>query len=165
MLLDSLQIPPGATVADVGAGTGYFTWRLAQRVGPLGRVFAVDIQPSMLDRIRSDVKNRRLTNVQVVLGSESDPGLPFGVDLILVANAYHEFSEPEAMMAAVRRCLKPNGRVVVVEYAEEHDEDPVAGLYTMTLADLRSEIEETGFQLERVMDVLPLKHGLIFSKR
>jgi ubiquinone/menaquinone biosynthesis C-methylase UbiE len=165
MLLDSLHISPGATVVDLGAGAGYFTWRLAQRVGVRGRVIAVDIQPSMLDRIRTEVKSRGLSNVQVVLGTETNSGLPNGVDLVFVANAYHEFSQPEAMMSAVRRCLKPNGRVVVIEYAEEHDEDPVAGLYTMTLADLRSEIEPAGFQLERVLEVLPMQHGLIFSKR
>jgi putative heme-binding domain-containing protein len=165
MLLDSLRIPPGATVADLGAGTGYFTWRLAQRVGPHGRVVAVDIQPAMLSHVRREVRSRALTNVQVVLGSESDPGLPDGVDLVLIANAYHEFSQPEAMLAAVRRCLKSSGRLVVIEFAEEHDEDPVAGLYTMTLAQLRSEIEPAGFQLERVLDFLPMQHGLIFSKR
>jgi putative heme-binding domain-containing protein len=164
-LLDSLRIVPGATVVDLGAGAGYFTWRLARRVGATGRVVAVDIQPTMLDRIRGQVKNRGLTNVEVVLGSETNPGLPDGVDLVFVANAYHEFSEPAAMMAAVRRCLKPNGRVVVIEYAEEHDEDPVAGLYTMTLAELRSEIEKVGFQLDHVLDFLPMQHGLIFGKR
>jgi len=165
MVLDSLRIPTGATVADLGAGAGYFTWRLAQRVGTQGQVVAVDIQPAMLDRIRTEVKNRGLTNVQVVLGSQTNPALPDGVDLVFIANAYHEFSQPEAMMTAIRRCLKPNGRVVVIEYAEEHDEDPVAGLYTMTLPELRSEIESTGFELERVLDFLPMQHGLIFRER
>ena len=87
------------------------------------------------------------------------------MDLVLIANAYHEFSQPEAMMAAVRRCLEPNGRVVVIEYAEENTDDPVAGLYTMTFPEIRSEIEAAGFQLDRVLDFLPMQHGLIFTQR
>src|SRR5450432_47843 len=165
MLMDSLQISPGATVVDLGAGSGYFTWRLAQRVGPRGKVMAVDIQQNMLDLVAKDGTQRSLSNVAVVLGGERDPRLPEGaVDLVFIANAYHEFSQPEAMMAAVRRCLKPHGRVVVIEYAEENTDDPVAGLYTMSLPEMRSEIEAAGFQLQRVLDFLPMQHGLIFTK-
>jgi putative heme-binding domain-containing protein len=161
MLLDSLQIPPGATVVDLGAGAGYFTWRLAQRVGAQGKVIAVDIQESMLDLIVHDLKKRNLTNVEVY------QRLPEGgADLVLIANAYHEFSQPEAMLAAVRRALKPNGRVVVIEYAKEKaDDGPVAGLYVMGLEEIRSEVELAGFQLERILEFLPMQHGLIFSKR
>ncbi len=166
MLVDSLQISPGATVVDLGAGAGYFTWRLAQRVGLRGKVIAVDIQQKMLDLVAMDVKNRGLTNVAVVLGNERDPELPAAaVDLVFIANAYHEFSQPELMMAAVRRCLKPHGRAVVIEYAEENTDDPVAGLYTMTLPEIRSEIEAAGFQLDRILDFLPMQHGLIFTQR
>ena len=164
MLVDSLQISPGATVVDLGAGTGYFTWRLARRVGSRGRVIAVDIQQKMLDLLAADFKKSGLTNVAVVLGGERDPSLPdSAVDVVFIANAYHEFSQPEAMMAAVRRSLKPHGRVVVIEYATENTDDPVAGLYTMTLPELRSEIEAAGFQLDRVLDFLPMQHGLIFT--
>jgi putative heme-binding domain-containing protein len=162
-LLDAVGISPGSTVVDLGAGAGYFTWRLARRVGARGKVFAVDIQQTMLDRVAVEVEKRNLTNVQLVLGDARNPHLPEGaIDLVLMANAYHEFSEPEAMLDAVRRCLKPNGRVVVIEYAEENDDDPVAGVYAMTLPQLRSEIEPAGFQLERVLEFLPLQHGLIF---
>jgi ubiquinone/menaquinone biosynthesis C-methylase UbiE len=129
-------------------------------------VIAVDIQPAMLDRIAIDLKERNITNVKVVLGDAGDPRLPErAVDLVLIANAYHEFSQPETMLAAVHRCLKPNGRVVVTEYAAENDEGPVSGLYTMSLAEIRSEIEAAGFQLERVLDFLPMQHGLIFTRR
>jgi ubiquinone/menaquinone biosynthesis C-methylase UbiE len=120
----------------------------------------------MLDLVAMDVKQRGLTNVAVVLGTERDPGLPAAaVDLVFIANAYHEFSQPEATMAAVRRCLKPHGRVVVIEYAEENMDDPVAGLYTMTLPEIRSEIEAARFQLDRILDFLPMQHGLIFTQR
>jgi SAM-dependent methyltransferase len=162
LLLDSLGIRPGSTAVDLGAGAGYFTLRLARRVGNGGKVIAVDIQQSMLDRIAT----LGLPNVRLVLGGASDPKLPErAADLVLIANAYHEFSDPAAMMSGVRRCLKPNGRVVVIEYAEEKDEDdPVAGLYTMSLPQLRSEIEAMGFELERVLDFLPMQHALIFTK-
>jgi putative heme-binding domain-containing protein len=165
-LLDTLQIPKGATVADLGCGAGYFTWRLAQRVGPQGRVIAVDIQHRMLDMTAQELKTHGVSNVDLVVGRDRDPRLPEGaLDLILVANSYDEFSQPEAMLAAIQRALKPGGRLVVVEYATENDDDPTAGLYTMTQQELRSEIEPAGFQLERVLDVLPMQHGLIFSKR
>jgi len=166
LLLDNLRIPPGATVVDLGAGGGYFTWRLARRVGVQGKVIAVDIQQPMLDRVSSEVRKRDLANVELVLGTETDPRLPAGsADLILIANAYHEFSQPAAMMSAVHQALKPNGRVVVLEYAEENDDDPVAGLYTMTLPQLRGEIESMGFHLDRILDFLPRQHGLIFLKK
>jgi putative heme-binding domain-containing protein len=166
LVLDNVRIVRGSTVVDLGAGAGYFTWRLAQRVGSEGRVIAVDIQQAMLDRVAAEVRRRALFNVQLVLGVETDPKLPAGsADLVLIANAYHEFSQPAAMMAAVRRSLKPNGRVVVLEYAEEKDEDPVAGIYTMSVLQLRGEIESAGFQLDRILDSLPMQNGLIFLKK
>ena len=161
-LLDALQIPPGATVVDLGAGAGYFTWRLSRRVGPRGKVIAVDVQREMLDLIAK----RNLANVELALGGDRGSGLPEGVaDLVLIANAYHEFSEPEAMLRAVRRSLKPGGRLVVLEYAKENSHVPVSDLHKMSFEEIRSEIEPAGFELDRVLDFLPLQHGLIFSKR
>jgi putative heme-binding domain-containing protein len=166
MLLDSLGIPAGAYVVDLGAGAGYFTWRLATRVGPTGKIIAVDIQPRMLDLIAHDVRKRNLSNVELRLGTDRDPRLPEGVaDVVLIANAYHEFIAPQAMLAAVRKSLKRDGRLVVIEYAEEKgDEDPVAGLATMRLTDLRSEIEAAGFRLDLIVDFLPMQHGLVFTR-
>jgi precorrin-6B methylase 2 len=165
-VLDSLQIPKGATVADVGAGAGYFTWRLAERVGPKGRVIAVEIQSKMLSLIAQDLKQRNITNVELVLGDERDPRLPEeALDLVLLANAYHEFSEPEAMMAAIRRALKPNGRAVVLEYRKEDAYTPIEEPHKMTLQDVRSEIESMGFETEQILEILPIQHLLIFRKR
>jgi putative heme-binding domain-containing protein len=164
-LLDALAIPKGATVADLGAGTGYFTWRLAQRVGAQGKVIAVDVQREMLDRVAVELKKRNVANVELTLGTERDPRLPEGsIDLALIANAYHEFSNPEAIMAAVRRSLKPGGRVVVLEYAKEDSRIPVSPLHRMSFDEIRSEIEPLGFELDRVLDFLPMQHGLIFTK-
>jgi putative heme-binding domain-containing protein len=164
-LLDALQIPTGSALADLGAGTGYFTWRLAQRAGPQGRVIAVDIQQKMLDLVAREVKQHDLYNVDLVLGSEHDPHLPEkSLDLVLIAYAYHEFSQPEEIMAAVRRSLKPGGRVVLLEYALESAYTSVPGLHKMRLEDIRSEIEPMGFALDRMLHLIPNQHCVIFVK-
>jgi len=164
-LLDALQIPAGSAVADLGAGTGYFTWRLAQRAGPQGKVIAVDIQPKMLDLVAKEVKQHDLHNVDLVLGGEHDPHLPEkSLDLVLIAYAYHEFSQPEEILAAVRRSLKPGGRVVLLEYALESAYTSVPGLHKMRLEDIRSEIEPMGFALDRILHLIPNQHCVIFVK-
>ena len=161
-LISALEIPPGATVAEVGSGTGYFTWRLAQGVGPGGKVFAVDVQQTMLDLTAETIRKHQLANVELVLGRENDPLLPAAsLDLILIANAYHEFSQPEAMINAVKRALKPDGRLAVIEFSEEH----AAGPTEMSAEQLRAEIEPLGFELDRLLDLMPAQHGLIFTKR
>jgi putative heme-binding domain-containing protein len=165
-LINSLDIPAGASVADIGSGTGYFTWRLAQKVGPKGKVFAVDVQQTMLDLTAATLKQRKLSNVQLVLGKETDPRLPpASLDLVLIANSYHEFSEPEAMMAAVNRSLKPNGRLVVIEYSDDADFGSIDNTEKMTIEQIRTEIEPQGFQLDQLLDFLPNQNGLIFTKR
>jgi ubiquinone/menaquinone biosynthesis C-methylase UbiE len=121
--LDALKIPKGAAVADVGAGVGYFTWRLAERVGPSGVVYGEDIQPEMLDQLRKNMQDRHLDNVRAVLGSIVDAKLPKGsLDLVLLVDVYHEFSEPEKMLDSIRESLKPGGRLVLLEYRGEDPE-------------------------------------------
>lgn len=165
-LVGMLEIPAGASVAEVGSGTGYFTWRLAQAVGPTGKVFAVDIQQKMLDQAAETVKKHNLANVQFVLGGENDPHLPAAsLDLVLIANAYHEFSQPEAIISAVNRALKPDGRLVIVEYSEAHPFGPQDKAERMTINQIRSEIEPQGFEIDRVLELRPIQHGLIFTKR
>ena len=165
-LVNSLEIPAGAAVAEIGSGTGYFTWRLAETVGPTGKVFAVDVQRKMLDLTAETIKKHRLSNVEMVLGGENDPHLAAGsLDLVLIANAYHEFSEPEAMMTAVNRALKPDGRLVIIEFAEGHPFGPQDKAERMTIAQIRAEIEPIGFELDRVLELRPIQHGLIFTKR
>jgi len=128
-------------------------------------VFAVEVQRQLLDLVAEEARRRGLMNVELVLGGERDPRLPeAAVDLVLIANAYHEFSDPEAIMAAVRQCLKPEGRVAVIEYSKENSRVPVAGPHKMSFAEIRSEMEAMGFQLRHVLDFLPMQHGLIFSR-
>ena len=163
-LMNALEIRRGARVADIGSGTGYFTWRLAQRVGPTGTVLAVDIQQRMLDLTRAAVAQRKLANVEYVLASENDPRLPEkALDLVFIAYAYHEFADPDRVMAAVRRSLKPGGRVVVLEYAKESNIAPASPLHKMSFEEIRREIEPMGFAIDQLLDFLPVQHGVIFT--
>jgi len=165
-VIAALEIPEGATVADVGAGTGYFTWRLARKVGVNGKVIAVDIQKQMLELTQQAVRQHGLTNVSYVLATDTDPRLPDGsLDMVFIAYSYHEFSEPEKTMAAVRRSLKPGGRVFVLEFAKESRSAPASSTHKMSLDEIRREIEPLGFELDHLLDFLPMQHGLIFKKR
>jgi precorrin-6B methylase 2 len=164
LLMSALQIRAGATVADIGSGTGYFTWRLAQQVGPQGKVYAVDVQQSMLDLTRSAVTAHKLKNVDYVLATESSPRLPErSCDLVFMAYAYHEFGEPAEMMRAIRRTLKPGGRVVVLEFAKESNIAPASPLHKMSFEEIRREIEPMGFVIDQLLDFLPVQHGVIFT--
>ena len=160
-----LKIAPGSTVADLGAGVGYFTWRLARAVGPEGKVIAVDIQPGMIERLRENLADRGITNVEPVLGSEEDPKLPpNSVDLVLLVDVYHELQQPELTMAHVRQALKPDGRLVLIEYRKEDPDIPIHPLHKMTVGEVRQEIEPIGFRFHELLDFLPTQHIVIFKK-
>lgn len=116
--MDHLKIGEGSVVADLGAGGGWFTIRLARRVGPNGRVYAEDIQPEMIGSIRRRVEREELKNVEFVLGTASDPQLPGPVDVVLIVDAYHEMDEPVTLLRNVRKSLKPGGRVGIVEFTK-----------------------------------------------
>jgi len=155
----------GATVADIGAGVGYFTWRLAARVGPAGKVYAVDIQPAMLDQLRHNMAARRLANYEAVLGAADDPHLPAGrIDLALLVDVYHEFSQPQKMLRKIRAALSPGGRMVLLEYRKEDPQVPILPAHKMSVAEVTAEIEPEGFRLEGTLENLPRQHILIFRK-
>ena len=116
LIMDALSIADGSKVADLGAGGGWFTIRLARRVGPNGRVFAEDIQRSMIDAIQRRVARENLANVITILGTVTDPGLPAGLDAVLIVDAYHELEDPVALLKNVAKTLKPTGRVGIVGY-------------------------------------------------
>jgi ubiquinone/menaquinone biosynthesis C-methylase UbiE len=163
--LDAIGIAKGSTVADVGAGAGYLTWRLAERVGPGGKVYGNDIQPQMLDLLRRNMQQRKITNVEAVLGAADDPRLPRGgVDMVLLVDVYHEFSEPQAMLRHIRESLRPDGRLVLLEYRGEDPKVPIRPEHKMTIAQVKAELEPEGFRMERVSEVLPRQHILIFRK-
>jgi len=163
--LDRVGIQPGMIVADVGAGSGYFTTRLAKRVGPSGKVFAVDVQPEMLTILRDRLGKQKLTNVEPVLGSESDPKLPKdALDLILLVDVYHEFSQPQKMLRRMRTALKNSGRLVLLEYRKEDPHIPIRLDHKMSVAEAKQEVEAEGYKLDKVLEDLPRQHILIFRK-
>lgn len=163
-ILEALDVPSGAVVADVGSGTGYFTWRLAQRVGRDGKVYAVDVQQTMLDLTRKAVQSRGFDNVDYVLATGGDPRLPErAIDLAFIAYAYHEFADAPAMMAAIRRALRPGGRVFILEYARESTAAPASPLHRMSFDEIRREIEPAGFIVDQLLDFLPVQHGVVFT--
>lgn len=165
-LLEALDLERGEVVADVGAGSGYFTFRLAEAVGPEGQVLAVDIQPEMLALIRRRMRERQVTQVKPVLGTISDPRLPEGkVDLILLVDVYHEFSHPYEMTRAMVRALKPGGRLVLVEYRLEDPKVPIKLVHKMTEKQVKKEMAVHPLRHVRTVGVLPWQHILIFEKK
>ncbi len=163
-LVSSLRIPRGATVIDLGAGVGYFTWRLAERVGPSGKVLAVEIQQEMLDMLTANIQKRGIRNVETILSAQEESRLPAGVaDLVLLVDVYHELAYPARTMGEVRRALKPDGRLVVVEYRKEEPWIPIHPLHKMTVEEVRHEIEPAGFDFVELLEFLPRQHIVIFT--
>jgi ubiquinone/menaquinone biosynthesis C-methylase UbiE len=163
-MLAALEIRKGSVVADVGAGVGYHVWRLAEIVGPAGKVIGEDIQPGMIQLMRKNIADRKLQNVEIILGTPTDPKLPAkALDLVLMVDVYHEFAEPAAMMKHIQNSLKPDGRVALVEYRKEDPSVPIQPLHKMSVREVRSELEPLGFKFQRTIDFLPWQHIIIFS--
>src|SRR4029077_7356520 len=140
--LDAIGIARGSVVADIGAGAGYFTWRLAERVGPAGKVYANDIQPEMLEMLRTNMLLHKLRNVETVLGTYDDPRLPENaLDLVILVDVYHEFNEPQKMLRRIRGSLRPGGRLVLLEYRAEDPTVPIRPEHKMTVAQVKMELE------------------------
>jgi ubiquinone/menaquinone biosynthesis C-methylase UbiE len=164
-LVEALKLRPGEVVADIGAGTGYFTRRIARRVLPAGRVLAVEIQQEMLDALARKLAAEGITNAQMVLGTTTDPKLPAAsVDTILMVDVYHEFDFPFEMMQAICRALKPGGRVVLVEFRGEDPKVPIKRLHRMTEAQVRIEMTPHLLRWKETISVLPRQHIIIFER-
>jgi len=162
--LDALGSLTELTVADVGAGSGYFTVRLAARVGPKGRVYANDLQPEMLKMLGARLAREKVANVTLVQGAVDNPRLPVAsIDLVLMVDVYHEFSEPQKMLRAIRTAMKPGGRLVLLEYRKEDPDVPIRFEHKMTVKEAQLELEAEGFRLSKVDGRLPRQHILIFS--
>jgi ubiquinone/menaquinone biosynthesis C-methylase UbiE len=164
--LSVLKIPKGASVADIGAGSGFITERLAARVGPGGTVFANDVQPQMLEMLARRLARKKITNVTLVQGALDDPKLPAAsVDLAIMVDVYHEFSQPQAMLRHLREALKPGGRMVLLEYRKEDPTIPIRPEHKMSVAEAKLEVEAEGFTLSNVDESLPRQHILIFTAK
>ena len=164
ILVKNLPLEAGHVVADIGAGTGYFSFRIAQRI-PQGRVLAVDIQREMLDLIESRRNALGIENVEAVLGTEFDPGLSdASVDLILLVDAYHEFSHPREMGLAMAKALKPGGHLILIEYRGEDPSVPIKRLHKMTEEQARREMQAIGLKWVSTGSFLPQQHFLVFER-
>jgi SAM-dependent methyltransferase len=160
--IDALDLRPGMTVADVGAGSGYYTVRLAQKVGPEGRVYATDIQPGMLSLLQRRATRDQLTNIVPVLGAVDDPKLPPGsLDLALMVDVYHELSAPQAFVRRLREALKGDGRLVLIEFRKEDPRVPIREEHKMSVDQVRQELSADGYTIDKVIDVLPWQHIIV----
>ena len=164
LTVEKLDLKPNDVVADIGAGTGYFSFRMAQQV-PEGKVYAVDIQPEMLDEITFLKKENNIDNVETVLGTEQKPNLPpESIDLAFMVDAYHEFAYPREMMEGIVEALKPGGRVVLLEYRKENPMIMIKPLHKMTQKQVKKELKAVGLKWQSTKQFLPEQHFLVFSK-
>jgi ubiquinone/menaquinone biosynthesis C-methylase UbiE len=166
LLLKALKIEPGTMVADIGAGSGYYTFRMAPFVGEKGKIYAVDIQKEMLDIIRARMKKDKVANIEPILSKEVDPKLPDGgVDLILMVDVYHEFAKPYEMTQKLVKALKPGGRLVFVEFRKEDPKVPILEVHKMSERQVLKEMDE--FKEMKHLETngtLPWQHVIIFKK-
>jgi precorrin-6B methylase 2 len=163
--IEALGLQPGMVVADVGAGTGFMSIKMARKVGPTGKVYANDIQSEMLQLLRKNAAQAKVTNIEPVLGTVAGTNLPKGqLDLVLMVDVYHELSEPEKMLRDLRETLKADGRLVLIEYRGEDPAVPIRNEHKMTVAQVKTELEAEGFVLGPVDESLPRQHMLFLTK-
>lgn len=164
-VIEAMEIREGMTVAEIGAGTGFFSRRLAKATGPAGKVYAEDIQPQMIDLLKKSAAKENLANVVPVLGTETDPKLPAGaIDRILLVDVYHEFQKPEPMLAAIHASLAPGGTVTLVEYRLEGETAAHINIkHRMSVDQVLAEWTRAGFLLLNRIETLPSQHLFIFS--
>ena len=164
LMLANLGLKPGMTVCDMGCGNGFYSLPIAKMLGPRGLVVGVDVQPEMLGFLRTRAESEGIENIVPILGSYHNPRIPpDSIDLVLMVDVYHEFSHPEQMLAAIRRSLKPDGLVVLVEYREEDPKVPIKPLHKMSKAQVNKELAANGFKQAKEFDKLPWQHMMFFG--
>ena len=162
--LSELNLKPGMMVGDVG-GTGFYSIRIAKIVGPRGMVFANDIQPGMLELLNSRAAAQHVNNIVTILGTETDPKLPADkLDMVILVDVYHEFSRPQRMLDRIRESLKPNGRLVFLEFRKEDPSVPIRPEHKMSVEEVKAEVIPEGYRYEKVIDSLPWQHIVFFQK-
>lgn len=165
LLLNLLDIAPDATIADIGAGTGFLTVRLLDRLNENGRILAIDVEPESQDIIDFIARDRGETRITTILGSSNDPHLPeSSIDLAIMLDAYHEFEFPCEMMQQIKAALKPGGRVVLVEYRRENPLIPIKTLHKMTERQAKQEMAAAGLDWLETYEDLPSQHVMIFGQ-
>ncbi len=165
LLLRALRLQPNMVVADIGAGTGYYSRRIAARLRAQGRVYAVDVQPQMLSLLRKRAEAAGLRNIVPVLATADHVNLPpASIDLALLVDVYHELEAPFELLASIVRALRPHGRVVFVEYRAEDAAVPIRPLHKMTEAQVRREASAQGLRWQTTVRSLPWQHVIVFEK-
>ncbi len=164
--LAALDLKPGMVVADIGAGSGYYTSRMSKLVGATGRVYATDIQPGMLELLTRRIQAEGLANVTPVLGGMDDPRLPASsIDLAIMVDVYHELQSPQLFLQRLRGVFKPGGRLVLFEFRKEDPQVPILQVHKMSVAEVKMELEAEGFMLDKVIDVLPWQHIIVLRAK
>jgi ubiquinone/menaquinone biosynthesis C-methylase UbiE len=164
--IEALELKPGMVVADIGAGSGYYTSRISKRLGPTGRVYATDIQPGMIALLNRRIASEGLTNVTTILGAMDDPKLPpKSIDLAIMVDVYHELQQPQLFLQRLKDAFKPGGRLVLLEFRKEDATVPILEVHKMSVAEVKAELEAEGFALERVIDVLPWQHIIVLRTK
>ncbi|RZK27668.1 MAG: methyltransferase domain-containing protein, partial [Hymenobacter sp.] len=165
LLIKELHLKPTDVVADLGAGTGFFSFRLAPLV-PRGKVLAEDIQPEMITELNQRKTRNKQANVEPILGTTTDPRLPAsGVDVVLLVDAYHEFDHPREMGRAIRNALRPGtGRLALVEYRAEDPNVPIKPIHKMTVEQAKKEMSAVGLEFVGVREGLPQQHLMLFKR-
>lgn len=165
LMRSELRVKPGMVVCDMGCGNGYHTLPLAEAVGEKGKVYAVDVQPEMIEMLRQRIKEKGLKNIEPINSLYHDPKLPPNTcDMILMVDVYHEFSHPVQMLAGMRAALKPDGLLVLAEYRSEDETVPIKVEHKMSKAQINKEMQANGFELRREFDGLPWQHLMFFGK-
>jgi len=165
MAINKIDVPPSAVIADIGAGTGYYSFKLALKV-PAGKVYAVDIQDEMIAYLRKRKKELKDSIVEVVKSTTRSPNLPDNsVDLAILVDVYHELEFPQEMLQAIKKTLKPGGKILLIEYRGEDPSIPIKALHKTSVAQLNKEFSLNGFRLSYQGDFLPIQHFLLYEKK
>ena len=160
--IEALDLKPGMVIADIGAGSGYYTSRMAKKVAPAGRVIATDIQPGMIEILERRIKSEGLGNVTTILGAIDDPKLqPNSIDLAIMVDVYHELQQPQLFLQRLKPAFKPGGRLVLLEFRKEDPNVPILEVHKMSVAEVRAELEAEGYAIDRVIDILPWQHIIV----
>jgi len=165
LAIEKIVVPATGVIADIGAGTGYYSFKLSRKV-PQGKVFAVEVQDEMINILQQNKIAANDSIVEIIKGNETTPNLPENtIDLAIMVDVYHELEYPQQMLQAIRKALKLNGKILLLEYRGEDESIPIKALHKTTVAQLNKEMEANGFTLSYKGDFLPIQHFLLYQKK